>query len=373
MKTLTRITLAALAHLLFAGAGAAQSQDAWVKFSPAGEGFVALMPKQPASQPAQAHADDLQLSGRLYAATGDDQTTYIVWSLNNPAGGDARTSAQVYATMQTREGGLSYLDELAEVAWELLITPEVERLKKENAPPQRFAGVGMTYQRELDLYGRPAREYSAGLEHSSGTVYVCADGPRVYVVAALGVEDKVKQFVGSFGFGSTVKAPRPATPSTLSIDPALVKPAPRGDSSYGQGTGSGVGTSSGVGTGEGVGPGRVAAAAPVGGGGPSGSGPVDYNRPFMTKEVTKKAVITYKPEPAFTESARKFEVTGVVRLRAILATTGEVKDLSVVKWLPHGLTWEAINAARQIRFQPAQKDGHVVSQYVTLEYNFNIY
>jgi hypothetical protein len=30
-------------------------------------------------------------------------------------------------------------------------------------------------------------------------------------------------------------------------------------------------------------------------------------------------------------------------------------------------------SARQIKFRPAQKDGHAVSQYVVLEYSFNIY
>jgi hypothetical protein len=33
----------------------------------------------------------------------------------------------------------------------------------------------------------------------------------------------------------------------------------------------------------------------------------------------------------------------------------------------------AVAAARRIRFEPAQKDGRVVAQYVILDYNFNIY
>jgi TonB family protein len=66
-------------------------------------------------------------------------------------------------------------------------------------------------------------------------------------------------------------------------------------------------------------------------------------------------------------------VTGLVRLRAIFSSSGEVTNITVIKGLPSGLTEKAIAAARQIRFQPALKDGHVVSQWVTLEYNFNIY
>ncbi|MDT5059855.1 MAG: hypothetical protein QOH63_562, partial [Acidobacteriota bacterium] len=44
-----------------------------------------------------------------------------------------------------------------------------------------------------------------------------------------------------------------------------------------------------------------------------------------------------------------------------------------VSGLPNGLTERAIAAARQIRFTPAMKDGHAVSQYIQIEYNFNLY
>ncbi len=37
------------------------------------------------------------------------------------------------------------------------------------------------------------------------------------------------------------------------------------------------------------------------------------------------------------------------------------------------LTLAALAAARRVRFEPAQKDGRAVAQYVVLEYNFNIY
>jgi TonB family protein len=94
---------------------------------------------------------------------------------------------------------------------------------------------------------------------------------------------------------------------------------------------------------------------------------------YSPSDTMTRAVITAKPEPGFTEEARKNNVTGVVRLRAILSSGGSVQGISVVKGLPDGLTERAISAAKQIRFTPAQKDGRTVSQYVTLEYNFNIY
>lgn len=64
---------------------------------------------------------------------------------------------------------------------------------------------------------------------------------------------------------------------------------------------------------------------------------------------------------------------GVVRLRAVLSANGQVTNITVLQGLPDGLTEKAIEAARQIKFRPAQKDGRVVSQWVTLEYNFRLY
>ncbi|MET0646617.1 MAG: energy transducer TonB, partial [Pyrinomonadaceae bacterium] len=191
------------------------------------------------------------------------------------------------------------------------------------------------------------REYSVRLLNERGPVYVSSDGERIYVVAALGggADDaRLRQFVESFAFKG---------------DP------PKETVSAGTGTGGGMNTGAGgVASNSGRG-------APVNSG--SGAAPVDYDRPFKQNEVTKRAVVTFKPEPGFTEQARKFNVTGVVRLRAVLHSSGEMRNISVVKSLPHGLTEKAMAAARQIRFGPAQKDGRAVSQYVVLEYNFNIY
>ena len=190
-----------------------------------------------------------------------------------------------------------------------------------------------------------------------------------------------------------ISQPHLPTPVTMQVDPALIKPDPR-DMAYGlpnatsdtpssgpghsggmgSGTGGGVGEGSGTGLGPGHGGNTGGGERRDGGGGPGGGGGGgDYNRNFKINEVTVRAVIISKPEPGFTEEARRESVTGIVRLRAVLSASGDVTSISVVKGLPAGLTERAINAAKQIRFRPAQKDGHTVSQYVTLEYNFNIY
>ena len=60
-------------------------------------------------------------------------------------------------------------------------------------------------------------------------------------------------------------------------------------------------------------------------------------------------------------------------LRAVLSSTGEVTDITVISGLPYGLTEKAIEAARKIKFVPAVKDGKKVSMWMQIEYNFNLY
>jgi TonB family protein len=62
-----------------------------------------------------------------------------------------------------------------------------------------------------------------------------------------------------------------------------------------------------------------------------------------------------------------------VVLKAVFSSSGQVTGIRAVSGLPYGLTERAIAAARQIRFQPAMKDGRAVSQYIQIEYNFNLY
>jgi TonB family protein len=94
---------------------------------------------------------------------------------------------------------------------------------------------------------------------------------------------------------------------------------------------------------------------------------------FSAKEVTTKARIVSKPEPSYTEDARRHNVVGTVVLRAVFAFDGTVRNIVVFRGLPDGLNEKVIQAARKIKFIPATKDGRPVSMYMQLEYNFNLY
>jgi TonB family protein len=185
----------------------------------------------------------------------------------------------------------------------------------------------------------------------------------------------------------------PALPvaATVVADPMLVPPDARvlpygdyksksTDPSSGPGTGNGIGT----GTGGGIGPGEGGGLGPgrggnigggdfnAGGGGPGGGGG-GYDKIFTGKDVTTKARLISKPEPQYTEDARKNQITGTVVLKCVFSSSGQVTNIRTVSGLPYGLTERAIAAARQIKFVPATKDGHQVSMWMQLEYNFNLY
>ena len=189
-----------------------------------------------------------------------------------------------------------------------------------------------------------------------------------------------------------IKNPALPVAATLNADPALIPPdarvLPYGDpkskstdpsSGTGSGNGIGSGTGTGIGSGEGngFGPGRGGNVGGgdfnAGGGGPGGGGGGDYSRIFTGKDVTTKARLISKPEPQYTEEARKNQVTGTVVLKVVFASNGSVQNIRTVSGLPYGLTDRAIAAARNIKFVPATKDGHQVSMWMQLEYNFNLY
>lgn len=93
---------------------------------------------------------------------------------------------------------------------------------------------------------------------------------------------------------------------------------------------------------------------------------------FDFREVTRKAVILKKPSPGYTKAAKKHRVVGTVVLRAVLTSRGTVERITVLKELPDGLTEKSVEAAKKIKFTPAEKDGKPASQWVTLEYIFAI-
>lgn len=83
--------------------------------------------------------------------------------------------------------------------------------------------------------------------------------------------------------------------------------------------------------------------------------------------------ILAKPPAAYTDAARLSFTRGKVALRVTFLASGEIGAVTPVTELPHGLTEQAIAAARGIRFEPARQNGQPVSVVKTVEYNFTIF
>ena len=98
--------------------------------------------------------------------------------------------------------------------------------------------------------------------------------------------------------------------------------------------------------------------------------PPESRTVFGSGEVQKRARLLDAPAAAYPDEARAAKVKGEVRLRLVLADDGTVKNIFPMRSLAHGLTDAAINAAHQIKFTPAIRDGRPVSQFATLSYEF---
>jgi len=105
----------------------------------------------------------------------------------------------------------------------------------------------------------------------------------------------------------------------------------------------------------------------------SNAGKVDGELIRHGDEVTTKARVLAKPEPRYSEEARRAQITGTVVLRVVFSADGIIRHILVIRGLPFGLTERAIEAARGIRFTPATINGVPVSMFVQVEYNFHLY
>jgi TonB family protein len=93
---------------------------------------------------------------------------------------------------------------------------------------------------------------------------------------------------------------------------------------------------------------------------------------FTQSEVTKKAEVLFRPAPDY--GALKADAAeGEVKLRVVLCPRGYVSNIEVLSKAANELTEKAVEAAREIRFVPAEKDGKRVAQYATVEYSHSVY
>jgi len=105
----------------------------------------------------------------------------------------------------------------------------------------------------------------------------------------------------------------------------------------------------------------------------STSGPEAQPKKVATKEPpTTPVEILAKPKPAYTEEGRKLKIEGEVRLEVQFTASGEVHVIRILQGLGHGLDEQAVRAAEQIKFKPAQREGKAVDSSATLHIIFQL-
>ncbi len=121
----------------------------------------------------------------------------------------------------------------------------------------------------------------------------------------------------------------------------------------GSGKGGGVGSGNGVGFGPGSGAGTGGGLYRIGGG-------------------VSEPVPIYKPEPEYSEEARKAKFQGEVLLQIVIDENGHTRDVKVLRPLGLGLDEKAVEAVLKWRFRPSMKDGHAVPVQANVAVNFRL-
>jgi TonB family protein len=187
------------------------------------------------------------------------------------------------------------------------------------------------------------------------------------------------------GFGDPHGMPGNGDPNKRATIAHFGSPALPPGPGYGNGTGgaNGVrGTVASAGFGNGV------AIPPPGGNGGTGNGRgtvqaggfaaaavgVDAPKPKETEAVAavQPVEILAKPNPQYTDEARKLGLEGEVLVQVVFPASGPVQVVRVIKGLGHGLDESAMHAAEQIRFKPALQNGKPVDFPATVHIVFQI-
>jgi TonB family protein len=172
--------------------------------------------------------------------------------------------------------------------------------------------------------------------------------------------------------------PPSATPvqAELLVPPSIVVPAGVPElqaSNWGDPLGRGVVASNGPGSGGGIGAGRNGGVGDGAGAGyRAGTGGGFGGGVFRIGAGVSSPVLIHRVEPAYSDEARKAKFQGTVVLAVVVDENGRVRDLRVARPLGLGLDEKAIEAERQWRFKPSQRQGKPVAVLATVEVNFRL-
>jgi TonB family protein len=158
-----------------------------------------------------------------------------------------------------------------------------------------------------------------------------------------------------------VVAPIVTAPADNKSRIGVLEETPVETESHGSGRGGGTGT----GTGTGIGPGDGSGIGPGSGGG-IGGGPYRPGSGIQPPRLIKEVRADY------TEEARQRGLSGEVELEIVVRRDGAVGDVKILRGLGAGLNDRAVQAVRQWRFTPAQRQGTPVDVIVEVAVEFKL-
>ncbi len=156
----------------------------------------------------------------------------------------------------------------------------------------------------------------------------------------------------------------------------------------GSGTGNGSGGAKGIkGTIASAGFGNGIAQGGQGDGRSNGHGATVQNAGFAAQQVTQGGAkqqqaetgpatapveILSKPNPIYTEEARRLRLEGEVLLEVMFGANGQLHVNRVIRGMGHGLDEAAISAANKMRFKPAQHYNQPIDSTATVHVVFQL-
>jgi TonB family protein len=90
-------------------------------------------------------------------------------------------------------------------------------------------------------------------------------------------------------------------------------------------------------------------------------------------DVLPKILNPAEARASYTDEARMNQVAGVVRFRILVAADGTIRKAKLLSGLPYGLTEQAIQAVKKLKFAPGMNEGKPVDYWLAKQYTFAIY
>jgi TonB family protein len=340
----TRLAFLCLGTVLILTAGASRTsvqgqggdQSNWQTFSPEGEEFTVVMPKDPKMEEGQQPYHRMVLNTRLYLSATEHGPVFAIASFSG-----IKSNPAMYTESQRL---YSYVDAF------------------KNWFPQKIHGPNtvakLTLVGDKTLNGNKGLEYKLVIGELAGTVQVFATSKRFYAAVVLNVknDDKLNdRFLSSFVLPE--KATEPVT-SAVATDKT---PAP--------GTAQNSKAAKSENSEEGQKNENAADNAPeskpVDAAGPTGAR--NPKAPISGGVLNGKAL--YLPPPEYPPIALQAKAAGMVTVQVLIDESGNVVSAHAVSGHPL-LQAAAVNAALQAKFSPTLLMGEPVKVTGVITFNF---